>query len=365
MISTTVEAGPQACGGQARLWTAPDRNAQRSQPVPVNETLAALAVAQGGAWTRAQAVAAGCTPGEIRGLLGRTWTDPYRGVYVDRAALASATRDQRHVLLAAARVLTTSLDAVVSHRTAALVHGLPLLGRPPTAPQLSRAPRRPRDRSETSWQRVAPLPPTDRAAVRGVPVTSLARTASDVARTSSFREAVVVADAVLRRGAELASAVAQASSWPGGRQALRVAAFADGRADGPLESLTRVAYAGGGLPPPETQVEVRGPDGTFLGLVDFLWREERVVGEADGLEKYDAPLALRKEKLREEGLRACGLEVVRSGWDDVWTAPARARTIARVRQAFALAADRPLAPGVSFRSPPLAELLSPPWLRPY
>lgn len=124
-----------------------------------------------------------------------------------------------------------------------------------------------------------------------------------------------------------------------------------------------MAYATGGLPLPETQVEVRAPDGTFLGLVDFLWRDQRVVGEADGLGKYDAPLALRKEKLREEGLRACGLEVVRSVWDDVWTAPASARTIARVRQAFAFAGPRPLVPGVSFRTPSLAELLSPPWLR--
>lgn len=331
----------------------------------MDDTLAALAAAQGGAWTRAQAVAAGCTPGQIRSRLGRTWTDPYRGVYVDRAVLDSASPAQRHVLLTAARVLTTSLGAVASHRTAALVHGLPLLGRPPTLPQLSRAPRHPRDRSETPRLRVAPLLPSDRAVLRGVPVTSLARTASDVARTCSFRDAVVVADAVLRRGAELGSAAAQAQSWPGGRQALRVAAFADGRADGPLESITRVAYADGGLPPPETQVEVRSPEGTFLGLVDFLWREQRVVGEADGLEKYDEPLALRKEKLREEGLRACGLEVVRSGWDDVWTAPGRTRTVARVRQAFALAGDRPLAPGVTFRTPSLGELLSPPWLRPY
>ena len=332
----------------------------------MDETLAALAASQGGAWTRAQALAAGCTSKEIRALLGRAWRDPYRGVYVDRAALAACTPEQRHVLLAAARVLTTSLDAVASHRTAALVHGLPLLGRPPVAPQLTRPPRHPRDRSESSRLRVAPLASTDRTVAGGVPVTSLGRTACDVARTTSFREAVVVADAALRRGVTDLGAVAERlASWPGGGRGLRAAAFADGRADGPLESITRVAYAGGGLPPPETQIEVRGPDGTFLGLVDFLWREQRVVGEADGLGKYDAPLALRREKLREEALRACGLEVVRSGWDDVWSAPGRARTLARVRQAFAFAAARPVIPGVRFRTPSLEELLSPPWLRSY
>jgi len=329
-------------------------------------SLAQLAAAQGGAFTRAQAVAAGLTDRQVRTLLGSAWTDPYRGVYVSRAVLAAAGPEQRHVLLTAARVLTTTLDAVGSHRTAALVHQLPVLGRPPAAPQLTRAPRHPRDRSETPRLKVAPLPPADRAVPGGIPVTSLARTACDVARTTSFREAVVLADAVLRRGVTDLTAVAErVASWPGGQRSLPVAAFADGRADGPLESITRVAYATGGLPPPETQVEVRASDGTFLGLVDFLWRDQRVVGEADGLGKYDGLLALPKEKLREEGLRACGLEVVRSVWDDVWTAPAQARTIARVRQAFAFAADRPLVPGVTFRTPSLAELLSPPWLRSY
>jgi hypothetical protein len=125
-----------------------------------------------------------------------------------------------------------------------------------------------------------------------------------------------------------------------------------------------VAYACEGLPAPETQIEVWSPEGDFLGLVDFLWRQQRVVGEADRLGKYDTPLALPKEKLREEGLRACGLEVVRNVWDDAWTAPARAALALRVRQAFEQAARHPAVPGVVFRAPSLAELLTPPWDRP-
>lgn len=328
--------------------------------------LRALAASQGGAITHQQALAAGLTPGRIRTLLAGNWAAPHRGVYVQREELARATPQQRHVLLAAARVLSTSLGATASHRTAALVHGLPVLGRPPAVPQLTRPPRFARDRSSSSTLRVAPLPPGDRAVVRGVPTTSLARTAVDVGRTTSFREGVVVADAALRRGAcDLVTTAQRLARWPGGSRALRAARFADGRADGPLESITRVAFAEEGLPPPETQIEVRAPDGTFLGLVDLLWREQRVVGEADGLGKYDTPWALRKEKLREEGLRACGLEVVRSGWDDVWTPAPRLRTAARVRQAFAFAAQRTPVPGVTYRKPELAELMAPPWDRPY
>ena len=110
------------------------------------------------------------------------------------------------------------------------------------------------------------------------------------------------------------------------------------------------------LPAPETQVEV-WRDGRFVALVDFLFREQRTVGEADGMGKYDRPGALRAEKLREEDLRRCGLEVVRNTWDEVWHASGRAELAQRVREAFGYAERRPLAPGVTFRLPPLAELV--------
>ena len=333
----------------------------------MDETLRELAATQGGAFTHAQAVAAGCTAGQIRQRLKGDWLAPYRGVYVERSAMPKDPA-RRHVVHAAARLLASRLQPVASHRTAALVHGLPLLGAPPKVPQLTRAPQRPRDRSSSATIKVCPLPSCDTTSVGGIGVTSLARTSCDVARTSTFRQGVVVADAALRRGVpreELLRCAGRCRAWPRGADAVRVAAFADARADGPLESITRVAYCEQGLPAPETQVEVRAPDGTFLGLVDFLWRERRVVGEADGLGKYDAALALQKEKLREEALRSYGLEVVRNVWDDVWTPGARAALAARVRQAFAFAADKPPVPGVRFRTPSLQELLLAEWDRPY
>ena len=334
----------------------------------MDEKLAATAASQGGPFTRAQAEAAGYRASQIRALLDDEWRLLYRGVYVERSVWDAASPAQRHVLMTAGRILTSRLSPVASRRTGALVHALPLLGAPPKVPLLTRAPRHPRDRSESSTLQVAPLEASEQVVAGGVPVASLPRTACDVARTSSFREGVVVADAVLRRRVpphELLAAAERCAGWPGGPRARRVARFADGRADGPLESITRVAYALERLPRPETQIEIWSPDGDFLGLVDFLWREQRVVGEADGLGKYDQPFALQKEKLREEGLRSWGLEVVRNVWDDVWTAPARRRLAIRVRQAFDFAARHPAVPGVRFRSPSLDELLTPPWDRPY
>ena len=330
----------------------------------MNDELAALAAAQGGAFTRAQAEQCGYSEGAIRGMRKREWLQLYRGVYAERTLVAAMKEgsSERHVLQAAGRMLASDLGLVASHRTGALAHGLPLLGQPPTAPQVTQSPRCTGDTSRSPGLYVATLAEADRAiATGGVPVTSLPRTACDIARRNPFRDGVVVADAVLGRlvPAEDLLAVAQrCADWPGGRRALQVVRFADGRADGPLESITRVAYAEEGLPAPETQVEIWSPEGQFLGLVDFLFRAQRVIGEADGMGKYDADGALRAEKRREMGLRRCGFEVVRNVWDEVWSAPGRRDLGHRMRQAFALAARAPAVPGVNFRTPSLEELVA-------
>jgi very-short-patch-repair endonuclease len=51
------------------------------------------------------------------------------------------------------------------------------------------------------------------------------------------------------------------------------------------------------------------------------WREWCVIGEADGLGKYDYIAVLRREKVREDRLRALGMTVVRWTWDEMWNAP--------------------------------------------
>ena len=324
-----------------------------------DEVLRSVAASQGGPFTRAQALAAGRTPRQIRTLLrDGAWTSLTRGVHVETALLAGPP-ERRHVVLAAGRVLASGLDVVASHRTAALLHGLPLLGRPPDLPQLTRAPRWSGDQADHPGVRVAQLPTGSVTVVGGVPVTSVPRTVCDVGRTASFREGLVPADAALRAGldpAELQAEARRCSGWPGARTAAAVAAFADGRAETPLESLTRAAYAEQGLPAPETQVELYAPDGSFVALVDFLWREQRTVGEADGLGKYDQPGVGRREKQRELAILRCGFEVVPNGWDDAWLTGPRQVLAEHVRETFDVAARRPAVAGVSVRRPGLDEL---------
>ena len=328
--------------------------------MPLPAELADLAASQGAPFTRAQVLDSGLTAHATRVLLAGCCSPIGHGVWVETRVLVAARADPRQLLVlrAAARALACD-GTVVSHRSALAVHGLPLLGRLPKVPELTRAPRHQHDRSSVPYLRVAALPVGQRTVVAGVPVVSTARAVVDVGRTEPLGEAVVAADAALRRGlgpAELAEVMASCAGWPGGLALPAVLSAADARADTPLESLTRLAYAEQGLPAPETQIEVLAPDGSFVGLVDFLWREQRVVGEADGMGKYDQPGALRAEKRREEALRRCGLEVVRNDWDDVWRPPGRRELGERIRAGFSYALTRPVVEGVRFRVPTLAQL---------
>jgi hypothetical protein len=176
----------------------------------------------------------------------------------------------------------------------------------------------------------------------GVPCTTSARTVVDLARWVSFRGGVVVADSAMRHGIErqqLESVARDCTRWPGIRKARDVIAFADGGAASPLESVSRVAFREMGLPAPQLQVTVAWDEfGNPRIIVDFCWPEFGVVGEADGLLKYDEELdpervSLRAEKLRHEEIEALGYIVVRWTWEDIWRRPDWVAM--RLRNAFA------------------------------
>ena len=129
--------------------------------------------------------------------------------------------------------------------------------------------------------------------------------------------------------------------WPGIRKAREVIDFADGRAATPLESISRVAFRDLGLPRPELQVTLaRDHWGKPRIVVDFYWPEFRLVGEADGLFKYDgdSSQALRAEKLRQEEIEDMGYVVVRWTWEDIWRRPEW--VVMRLRNAMARQARR-------------------------
>jgi len=266
------------------------------------------------------------------------------GIYAtaDLAEVAERLDVGALLLSAAAAVTALGPTAVVSHETAALLHGLSLLGPPPTVLTVTRPPGV-GSRSGKPGVRLhsAALPAEHVGGRLAVPVTTVSRTVIDLARSLDFRASVVVADSALQQNLttkkELRAVIDACPRWRGVRAAGAVVEFADSRAESPLESLGRVAFHECGLPPPELQVVVSDA-GQFIGRVDFIWKQFGTVAEADGAAKYEDKSRASYEFRRDARLRDAGLEVVHFTWKDI-TSDANA-VANSIRRAFERARNR-------------------------
>jgi len=271
---------------------------------------------------------------------GRRFLRLRRNAYADEMWFAAANERDRLIAHSSAALMRLAGDPVMSHETAALLHGLPTLGMRHRAVLHATRTRR--------HQGLAPdypgllvhhagLPDGHRCTVDGVPATCVARTVIDLARRRSVRAGIVVADAALHAQLctveELRLVSADCAAWPGIAKARRVIALADSLSESPLESISRVAFQVNGLPTPRLQARL-GDD-----RVDFLWDRWRVIGEADGLEKYADPLAIAREKEREERLKGLGFAIVRWMWREAYRRPDELSD--RVRATLARAGWRP------------------------
>lgn len=263
-----------------------------------------------------------------------------RGVYAPAALVAEAARDQtrQQALRLAAALARSRGQAAGSHECAAVIHGLETLRRSSGGLVVTRPPGTGGSRTGPPGVRVyAAALPSGHVSVRhGVPVTSVARTVVDLARTSSFRVGVVAADSALRGGqsskADLRSVIAECGRWPGIQRAKRVVAFGDARSESVFESISRVAFHEHGLPPPELQVWVGDDDG-IVGRVDFLWKAHRTIAEADGAVKYTEPKRALVQLQRDARLREAGFEVVHFTWRQIVLVPGQVAEA--IRTAFA------------------------------
>jgi len=294
-----------------------------------------------GVMTTAELAAAGVSRGQLRRLVRRgAWLRLAHGVFAPVELVAAETGDRsgEHAVRATAALAGLGSVAVVSHHSAALIHGMELLGRLPVETvTLTRPPGSTSRRTCRTGIRfhIAELPAGHVVNRRGLPVTSAARTVVDLARASAFRAGVVVADSALRSRrvskADLDLCLTTCARWPGIQNARRVVAFADGRAESVLESISRVAFDDLGLPPPDLQAWVGDKD-EVIGRADFLWRAYRTVGEADGALKYADPARAIAQLERDARLREAGFEVVHFTWRDVTRTPDE--VMARIRTAF-------------------------------
>lgn len=281
---------------------------------------------------RPRALAAGLVDDEIRRRRrSGEWVTLQRGAYL--VGPQPPDQHQRHLLTLEATLAGLRVPAVVSHGSAAALHGLPLWGVPLRQVHITRQPPARSGDDHRLRSHVARLDPDDVVVVGTTPATSVTRTVVDLARSLPFEPALVVADAALANGsttpALLADALARGAGTRGTRSARRVIAAADGRSESVGESRSRALMIDAGLPVSDLQVEVRGAGGRLIGRCDFGWREHRLLGEFDGQVKYGRLLrrgqgpgdAVFEEKRREDALRDEGWGMVRWVWAELAAPP--------------------------------------------
>jgi hypothetical protein len=269
------------------------------------------------------------------------WERVRRGAYVKGHDLDER---RRHLCLIAATIPGVRDGSVVSHASAAILHGLPVARQQLDRVWMTRAVGGHGRHGSVLHLRHCQITPDEVTDVGGVPVTTLERTAIDLARNSKLEWGVIACDAALAQGLDrlrLLEAASRARGWPGARRAERAATFADGSSQSPLESVSRLQLQRLGFPTPRCQFPV-WLDGRVVATSDFGWEDPGLVGECDGRVKYGELLepgelaadAVMREKRREERIRAAGYWIVRWGWEEAWN-PASLRRI--VQRGFELA----------------------------
>jgi hypothetical protein len=298
-----------------------------------------IAGRSGKVFTRADALVGGITDRQLTGRIRRGEIVVLRpGVYVD------ASEEVDAVMLATAALSKLGPEAAASHQTAALIHGIALLGPRVAAVDITRPAAV--DRTPDGYPGLrslrAGLPPDHVVEIGGLRVTSASRTVFDVARKSSFRSGVTSVDSALHAGLvtsdSMLAVTRDCRRWPGKRRAVAAMEFGDPLCESVTESVSRVAFRDHGLPAPRSQVVLGDLEGV-IGRVDFFW-DEGVVGEADGRIKYagDDLTPLWAEKLRQERLENAGFIVVRWTWSELFNHPDR--VVRRIRRALDRAAAR-------------------------
>jgi very-short-patch-repair endonuclease len=262
----------------------------------------------------------------------------FRGVY----AVGHSEITQKARFLAA--VLSVGPDALLSHRSAAILWGF-WPGDPgdpgdpddETTPVDVTVPRRIRQRDDgIRIHVVRRLATQDMTRRHRIPVTTAARTALDLIDVFSSDRALerAVHEAEAQRvlsHPQLQKQLARASGRRGAGRLARIVADGPAPTNSPLEDATLELLRRHGFPKPQCQARVLGY------RVDFLFEQYKLIIETDGDQYHGTKFARKTDARKQAKLEAGGYRVARLTWDDVFKL--EGQTVRRLR----LAAARPAA----------------------
>jgi len=275
-----------------------------------DQRLATLADAQWGRVSREQLLAIGFTPGMIKARLrSGALRLLHRGVY----GIGHRVRTELGAEVAALLACGSARTAL-SHHTAALLWEI--IDRPPNDVHMTLlGGARCESRIGIVVHRSRSLTKADLGRRRELPVTTAARTLVDMTETCTAREVERAFDEALARRlvrpASLREAIARA---PGRRgtallEALLEPARARGVTRGHAEERMLELLRAAGIPDPQRNVAI-GPY-----VVDFLWREARLVIEVDSYTWHSSSRAFKRDRRKDAFLADRGLTVVRVTWE--------------------------------------------------
>ena len=263
------------------------------------ERLAQVAAAQHGVFSLAQAEALGYSRADV---FRRVQARRIHRVFPQTYHLAGAPRSLEQRAIAA--VFWAGPDAVASYDTAAALWGI-VRGRP-SAVHVT-APRKLGAAPQGVQTHVATIHKRDRGKLRGVPVTSVARTLLDLAATWSEARLLPLVERAALDGLTTAEQVQDVLARnPGRRGSRRLARALDTAGSSALERGVEAILGNSGLPPHERE----HPVGPFR--LDFAWPSAKVGLEADGRRWHSSRLDFERDRAKANTLTDRGWRVLRA-----------------------------------------------------
>jgi hypothetical protein len=274
--------------------------------------LALLARRQGGAFTFRQAVDVGFSKATVaRRVNAGAWARLHSGVYTLGGTPPSRLRDLWAAVLASGR------DSVVSHESAALLHGAE--GLPLSPVTLTAAHGHHQSLSGVLVHQIDDLVARHRTAIAHLPVSSPPRTVVELGATQSMAVVGRVADDLVRNGRTSYRSIERVLAdlnRPGKPGIVKVARVLDERGDGyvpPASELERLLFAtldAGGLPPPVRQLPLPGR-GPIHGIADGGYLDAQMLLEADGRRWHLRVEAARRDRERDAQAARAGYLTLR------------------------------------------------------
>lgn len=262
---------------------------------------------------RGQGMASGLTRGRLGQLIRRgAVRSLFHRVYVDVRV------EDDLCLRAAAASLVLPAGAVLARRSAAWLHGIDT-----RAPSEHQTPlplecvvptgvTPPRRAGLLAY--AADLQARDTTVVADLPVTTLTRTALDMARYLDTYMGLAVVDAMLHRGlVEQRHLARELTRFAGERwidRARRVVDHAEPATESYGESWLRLRVVDAGMPRPRPQVEIRDSSGAFVARADLADPRRRLAIEYDGQEHHTCEADQAHDLLRRAAMTDAGWRVL-------------------------------------------------------